>query len=84
MTNATTTTEKSIKNMTTQKTPQKSSITQPLRTDLGWPAGATTATQLVWLNRLTIPRPCRQPQKLLSKGHTFKNPQILLRALHTC
>ena len=36
--------------VTTQTTPQKSSIKQRLRTDLGRSVGVTTATQLVWLN----------------------------------
>ena len=35
----------------------KTSITQRLRTDLGRSAGATTATQLVWLNRFTSTKP---------------------------
>ena len=35
--------------VTTQTTPQKSSIKQRLRTDLGRSVGVTTATQLVWL-----------------------------------
>ena len=39
--------------MTTQTTPQKSSIKQRLRTDLGRSVGVTTATQLVWLTGLT-------------------------------
>ena len=34
--------------LTTQTTPQKSSIKQRLRTDLGRSVGVTTATQLVW------------------------------------
>ena len=34
--------------VTTQTTPQKSSIKQRLRTDLGRSVGVTTATQLVW------------------------------------
>ena len=38
--------------VTTQTTPQKSSITQRLRTDLGWSVGVTTATQLVWFTGL--------------------------------
>ena len=33
--------------MTTQTTPQKSSIKQQLRTDLGRSVGVTTATQMV-------------------------------------
>ena len=36
----------------TQTTPQKSSIKQRLRTDLGRSVGVTTATQLVWLTGL--------------------------------
>ena len=35
--------------VTTQTTPQKSSITQRLRTDLGRSVGVTTAAELVWL-----------------------------------
>ena len=38
--------------VTTQTTPQKSSIKQRLRTDLGRSVGVTTATQLVWLTGL--------------------------------
>ena len=34
--------------VTTQTAPQKSSIKQQLRTDLGRSVGVTTATQLVW------------------------------------
>ena len=45
--------------MTTQTTPQKSSIKQQLRTDLGRSVGVTTATQLVWLTglRAHLPTP---------------------------
>ena len=39
----------------TQTTPQKSSIKQRLRTDLGWSVGVTTATQLLWLTWFTGP-----------------------------
>ena len=38
--------------VTTQTTPQKSSIKQQLRTDLGRSVGVATATQLVWFTRL--------------------------------
>ena len=38
--------------VTTQTTPQKSSIKQRLRTDLGRSVGVTTVTQLVWLTGL--------------------------------
>ena len=41
--------------VTTQTTPQKSSIAQRLRTDLGLSVGVTTATQLVWLTWFTGP-----------------------------
>ena len=39
--------------VTTQTTPQKSSIKQRLRTDLGRSVGVTTAIQLVWLTGLS-------------------------------
>ena len=41
--------------VTTQTTPQKSSIKQRLRTDLGRSVGVTTATKLVWLTWFTGP-----------------------------
>ena len=41
--------------VTTQTTPQKSSIKQRLRTDLGRSVGVTTASQLVWFTRFTGP-----------------------------
>ena len=44
-------------NVTTQRTPPKTSITQRLRTDLGRSAGVTIAIQLVWLNRFTGSQP---------------------------
>ena len=50
-------------NVTTQRTPPKTSITQRLRTDLGRSAGVTKATQLVWLNRFTGSQPSHLPQK---------------------
>ena len=48
MTKAPTPTEMSKGQVTTQTTPQKSSIKQRLRTDLGRSVGVTKATQLVW------------------------------------
>ena len=57
MTKAPTPTEKSKKQRDNTKTPPKTSITQRLRTDLGRSVGETTATQLVWLNRLTGSQP---------------------------
>ena len=41
--------------VTTQTTPQKRSITQRLRTDLGRSVGVTIATQLVWFTGFTGP-----------------------------
>ena len=49
MTKTPTPTEMSKGQVTTQTTPQKSSIKQRLRTDLGRSVGVTKATQLVWL-----------------------------------
>ena len=49
----------------TQTTPQKSSITQRLRTDLGRSVGVTTATQLVWLTWFTAQPSHSQHQYLL-------------------
>ena len=52
--------------VTTQTTPQQSSITQQLRTDLAWSVGVTTATQLMWLTGLRAQhshspqQPCNQ------------------------
>ena len=57
--------------VTTQTTPQKSSIKQQLRTDLGRSVGVTIATQLVWLTWFTGPpsqspqQPCNQKDKHL-------------------
>ena len=39
------------------KTPLKTSITQRFQTDLGRSVGATTAIQLVWLNRFIGTQP---------------------------
>ena len=44
MTKTPTPTEKSKKQLDNTKMPQKTLITQPLRTDLGRPVGVTTAT----------------------------------------
>ena len=52
MTKAPTPTEMSIGQVTTQTLPQKSSIKQRLRADLGLSVGVTKATQLVWLTGL--------------------------------
>ena len=39
------------------KTQPKTSITQRLRTNLGWSVGVTTAIQLEWLNQFTGTQP---------------------------
>ena len=46
-------TEESKKQLDNTKTPPKTSITLRLQADLGRSVGVTTATQLVWLNRVT-------------------------------
>ena len=50
-------TEQSKKQRDNIKTPPKTLITQPLRTDLGRSLGVTAVTQLVWLNRFTSAQP---------------------------
>ena len=50
-------------------TPQKSSSTQQLRTDLGRSVGVTTATQLVWLTGLRA-QPSHFPQQLCNQKDT--------------
>ena len=68
MTKAPTPTEMS-KGQSDNTTPQKSSIKQQLRTDLGRSVGVTKATQLVWLTWFTDPpshspqQPCNQKDK---------------------
>ena len=57
-------------NVTTQRTPPKTSITQRLRTDLGRSAGVTIATQLVWLNHFTGSQPSYLPQKPCNQKDT--------------
>ena len=51
--------------MTTQTTPQKSSIKQRLRTDLGRSVGVTKATQLVWLTGLRAHLPTNRNSRLI-------------------
>ena len=63
-------------NVTTQRTPPKTSITQRLRTDLGRSAGVTIATQLVWLYRFTGSQPSTNAKGRVIKGHT-NNPVIM-------
>ena len=45
------------KDNTCAQTPPKTSITQPLQTDLGRSVGVKTVIQLVWLNRFTGTQP---------------------------
>ena len=60
--------------VTTQTTPQKSSIKQQLRTDLGRSVGVTTATQMVWFTRFTGPNlPTHRNSRLIED----KNMQIV-------
>ena len=55
--------------VTTQTTPQKSSIKQRLRTDLGRSVGVTTATQLVWLTGLRAHLPTNRSSRLIKRTH---------------
>ena len=70
--------------VTTQTTPQKRSIKQQLRTDLGWSVGVATATQLVWLTGLRAHLPTPRNSRVIkrtrwpvsSKNIFFKNFNI--------
>ena len=53
--------------VTTQTTPQKSSIKQQLRTDLGRSVGVTTATQLVWLTGLRAHLPTPRSSRVIKR-----------------
>ena len=55
--------------VTTQTTPQKSSIKQRLRTDLGRSVGVTIATQLVWLTGLRAHLPTNRNSRLIKRTH---------------
>ena len=55
--------------VTTQTTPQKSSIKQRLRTDLGRSVGVTKATQLVWLTDLRAHLPTNRNSRLIKRTH---------------
>ena len=69
--------------VTTQTTPQKSSITQWLWTDLGRSVGVTMATQLVLLTGLrTQPshfpqQPCNQNDNLALDADTALNNNLI-------
>ena len=69
MTKAPTPTEMSKGQSATQTTPQKSSIKQRLRTDLGRSVGVTTATQLVWLTGLRAHLPTNRNSRLIKRTH---------------
>ena len=49
--------------------PQKSSIKQQLRTDLGRSVGVTTATQLVWLTGLRAHLPTPRNSHVIKRTH---------------
>ena len=55
--------------VTTQTTPQKSSIKQQLRTDLGRSVGVTSATQLVWLTGLRAHLPTPRNSRVIKRTH---------------
>ena len=69
MTKALTPTEMSKGQMTTQTTPQKSSIKQRLRTDLGRSVGVTKATQLVWLTGLRAHLSTNRNSRVIKRTH---------------
>ena len=55
--------------VTTQTTPQKSSIKQHLRTDLGRSVGVTTVTQLVRLTGLRAHLPTPRNSRVIKRTH---------------
>ena len=69
MAKAPTPTEMSEGQVTTQTTPQKSSIKQRLRTDLGRSVGVTKATQLVWLTGLRSHLPTPRNSRVIKRTH---------------
>ena len=69
--------------VTTQTTPQKSSIKQQLRTDLGRSVGVTTATQLVWLTGLRAHLPTPRNSKVQSVTASARTACITLGCLAT-
>ena len=69
MTEAPTPTEMSKGQSDNTKTPQKSSIKQRLRTDLGRSVGVTTATQLVWLTGLRANLPTPRNSRVIKRTH---------------
>ena len=69
MTKAPIPTEMSKGQVTTQTTPQKSSIKLRLRTDLGRSVGVTKATQLVWLTGLRAHLPTDRNSRVIKRTH---------------
>ena len=69
MTKSPTSTEKSKKQYYNTKTQQKTSITQRLRTDVGWSIGVTIVAQVVWVNQFTGSEPSHLSQKLFYQKH---------------
>ena len=69
MTKAPTPTEMSKGQVTTQTAPQKSTIKQQLRTDLGRSVGVTEATQLVWLTGLRAHLPINHNSRVIKRTH---------------
>ena len=72
MTKAPTPTEMSKGQVTTQTTPQKSSIKQRLRTDLGRSVGVTKATQLVWLTGLRAHLPTNRNSRVIKRTQIYE------------
>ena len=65
--------------VTTQTTPQKSSIKQRLRTDLGRSVGVATATQLVLLTGLRARLPIPRNSRVIKRTH---NAYIIKKLTH--
>ena len=61
--------------VTTQTMPQKSSITQRLRTDLGRSVGVTTAIKLVWLTWFTA-QPSHSPHQPCNQKDMTTPPHL--------
>ena len=66
-----TSTENVRKQSDNTKTPPKRWIRQRLRTDSGWSVGVTTATKLVWLDRLIEEHDCFENNHLCKLRFAF-------------
>ena len=84
MTKAPTPTEKPKKQRDNTQTPQKTSITQRLQTDLRRSAGVRIATQQVWLNRLMGYQPSHLPQPLCNRRHEHGGIVLQLAEISIC